>query len=89
MVDLEMEKALKICRSQKHEDLGREPGESWWDHRYDFFFPNHMFRLPQAFGTLDTVATFANIENVYWAMKRVRRRTVSHGPLHRPFLALV
>jgi len=71
MVDLEMEKALAICRSQPHEDLGREPGESWWNHRYDFFFPNHMFRLPQAFGTLDTVATFTNIENVYWAMKRV------------------
>ena len=30
-----------------------------------------MFHLPQAFGTLDTVATFANIENVYRAMKRV------------------
>jgi len=71
LVELEMQKALVICRSQPHEDLGREPGESWWDHRYDFFFPNHMFRLPQAFGTLDTVATFANIEKVYWAMKRV------------------
>ncbi len=71
MVDLEMSKALEICRSQQQEDLGREPGESWWKHRYDFFFPNHMFRLPQAFGTLDTVATFANIERVYAAMKRV------------------
>ncbi len=71
IVNLEMEKALAICRAQPHEDLGREPGESWWNHRYDFFFPNHMFRLPQAFGTLDTVATFSNIKNVYWAMKRV------------------
>lgn len=71
LVDLQMEKALKICRSQEHEDLGTKPGEDWWNHRYDFFFPNHMFRLPQAFGTLDTVATFANIEKVYWAMKEV------------------
>ncbi len=71
LVDLQMEKALKICRSQEHEDLGPKPGEDWWNHRYDFFFPNHMFRLPQAFGTLDTVATFANIEKVYWAMKQV------------------
>lgn len=71
LVDLEMDKALKICRSYEHEDLGPGPGQDWWDHRYDFFFPNHMFRLPQAFGTLDTVATFANIEKVYWAMKRV------------------
>ena len=71
IVDLEMRKATAICRSLPHEDLGAEPGENWWNHRYDFFFPNHMFRLPQAFGTLDTVATFANIENVYWAMKHV------------------
>lgn len=71
LVDLEMEKAIAICRSHPHEDLGSEPGESWWEHRYDFFFPNHMFRLPQAFGTLDTVATFTNIENVYRAMKCV------------------
>ena len=71
MVDLEMKKALEICRRQEHDDLGQEPGESWWEHRYDFFFPNHMFRLPQAFGTLDTVATFSNIEKVYWAMKEV------------------
>jgi alkyldihydroxyacetonephosphate synthase len=71
LVDLEMEKALKICRSYEHDDLGSQLGEDWWEHRYDFFFPNHMFHLPQAFGTLDTVATFSNIENVYWAMKRV------------------
>jgi alkyldihydroxyacetonephosphate synthase len=30
-----------------------------------------MFQMPQAFGTLDTVATFSKIENVYWAMKKV------------------
>ena len=71
LVDLEMNKALAICRSFPHEDLGTKLGEDWWEHRYDFFFPNHMFHLPQAFGTLDTVATFANIENVYRAMKRV------------------
>ncbi len=71
LVDLEMNKALAICRSLPHEDLGTKLGEDWWEHRYDFFFPNHMFHLPQAFGTLDTVATFANIENVYRAMKRV------------------
>lgn len=71
LVDLELSKALAICRALPHEDLGPDLGQDWWEHRYDFFFPNHMFHLPQAFGTLDTVATFANIENVYRAMKRV------------------
>lgn len=69
IVDLEMEQALALCRRQEHEDLGTELGQTWWDHRYKFFYPPYMFHLPQAFGTLDTVATFADIENVYWAMK--------------------
>lgn len=71
IVDLELEEACKICRAQEHEDLGTEAGQTWWDHRYKFFYPPYMFHVPQAFGTLDTVATFANIEKVYWAMKNV------------------
>ncbi len=71
IVDLEMAEACNICREQEHEDLGTEMGEIWWENRYKFFYPPYMFHLPQAFGTLDTVATFANIENVYWAMKNV------------------
>jgi len=69
MVDLELEEAIRICRRENPEDLGEELGQTWWDHRYKFFYPPYMFHLPQAFGTLDTVATFANIEKVYWAMK--------------------
>jgi len=48
LVELEMAKALAVCRSLPHEDLGPDLGQNWWDHRYDFFFPNHMFHLPQA-----------------------------------------
>ena len=73
IVDLELEQACAICREVDHEDLGTEMGDAWWDHRYKFFYPPYMFHLPQAFGTLDTVATFANIEKVYWAMKNVVR----------------
>ncbi len=71
IVDLQMERACALCRSQEHEDLGTEMGQSWWDNRYKFFYPPFMFHMPQAFGTLDTVATFSNIEKVYWAMKNV------------------
>jgi len=71
IVDLQLEEACKICRAQEHEDLGTEAGQNWWDNRYKFFYPPYMFHIPQAFGTLDTVATFANIEKVYWAMKNV------------------
>jgi len=70
IVDLEMKYACAICGKLKAEDLGNEMGQLWWDHRYKFFYPPYMFQMPQAFGTLDTVATFSNIENVYWAMKK-------------------
>lgn len=76
IVDLEMAQACAICRRQEHEDLGAEMGQTWWDHRYKFFYPPYMFHLPQAFGTLDTVATFANIEKVYWAMKNAVKENV-------------
>lgn len=71
VVDLEMAEAIRICKRENPEDLGEEMGQAWWDHRYKFFYPPYMFHMPQAFGTLDTVATFANIEKVYWAMKNV------------------
>ena len=69
MVELEMKLAADICMKQNPEDLGFEMGEAWWENRYKFFYPPYMFQLPQAFGTLDTVATFSKIEKVYWAMK--------------------
>ena len=72
VVDLQMERACEICRAAgPKEDLGTESGEAWWKNRYKFFYPPYMFHMPQAFGTLDTVATFSKIENVYWAMKNV------------------
>ena len=69
IVDLQLENARAICRRGDPEDLGADMGQTWWENRYKFFYPPYMFQLPQAFGTLDTVATFDKIENVYWAMK--------------------
>ncbi|MGN0880065.1 MAG: FAD-binding oxidoreductase [Oligosphaeraceae bacterium] len=69
IVDIQLEEACKICSLTAIEDLGTESGEAWWTNRYKFFYPPYMFQMPQAFGTLDTVATFSNIENVYWGMK--------------------
>jgi len=71
IVDLEMRYASEIAGNENGEDLGSKPGEEWWLNRYKFFFPPYCFALPQAFGTCDTVATYSNIENVYWEMKSV------------------
>ena len=62
MVDMEMRKAAEICRARALEDLGSELGEDWWKNRYDFFFPPYILHMPQAFGTLDTVATYDKVE---------------------------
>ena len=71
IVDLTMGYAMDIMKKYHGEDLGSKGGDLWWDNKYKFFYPGYMFTLPKAFGTLDTVATFSNILNVYNAMKKV------------------
>lgn len=71
IVDIQMKYAKEIAEGENGTDLGTETGKQWYISRYKFFFPPYMFRLPQCFGTLDTVATYSKIEGVYWAMKEV------------------
>lgn len=70
IVDVEEKIIHNICMETAYEALGPELGERWWKQRYDFFYPPHMFDLPQMFGTMDTIATYDKIEKVYWAMKQ-------------------
>lgn len=69
IVDIQTRLAEKICKRTAYEDLGCESGNLWWENKYKFFFPPYIFDIPQAFGTIDTVATYDKMENVYWAMK--------------------
>ena len=66
---LEESKALEICEKQGGRDLGREPGESWWNHRYDFYYPPINLKLPWMYGTTETITTYDKIEKLYWAVK--------------------
>ena len=66
---LQEKRAMAICADLGARDLGREPGEHWWHHRYDFYYPPLGFQLPKMYGTIETVCTFANIERLYWAKK--------------------
>ena len=63
------QRALAICTELGARDLGRAPGEEWWEHRYDFYYPPLSLSLPKMYGTIETVCTFANIEKVYYAKK--------------------
>src|SRR5690349_520273 len=62
-------RALAICDELGARDLGREPGERWWNHRYDFYYPPLGFHLPAMYGTIETVSTFQGIERIYHAKK--------------------
>lgn len=70
IVDVEMELVTEICLKYGAENLGSEYGEKWYENRITFFYPGHIMDLPQMFGTMDTVADFKHVEQVYRAMKR-------------------
>ena len=67
---LQEDKAMQICSRLGARDLGREPGERWWKHRYDFYYPPKNLKLPWMYGTTETVSTFDKIEGIWRAQKR-------------------
>jgi alkyldihydroxyacetonephosphate synthase len=67
---LQEQKALEICTELGARDLGREPGEKWWNHRYDFYYPPQSLKLPWMYGTTETITTYDKIEQLYWAEKK-------------------
>ena len=69
MVELEEKILLDTFAKYGAEDMGSEYGEKWWKEKITFFYPGHMMDLPQMFGTMDTIAPYDKIENIYWAMK--------------------
>lgn len=70
LVEVEEKILLETFAKYGAEDLGSEYGEKWWDEKITFFYPGHMMDLPQCFGTMDTIAPFDKIEEIYWAMKK-------------------
>ena len=70
VIDLQEEHAAAICEELGGEDLGKEPGEYWWNHRYDFYYPPHTLESSHyLYGVIDTIATYKDIEPVYNAMR--------------------
>ncbi|MGH9340253.1 MAG: FAD-binding oxidoreductase [Acidobacteriota bacterium] len=63
-------RALAICKELGARDLERDPGERWWNHRYDFYYPPLGLGLPSMYGTVETISTFDNIERIYYAKKK-------------------
>lgn len=71
IAEAQEKRALDLVSTAGGEDLGPEPGQHWWDHRYDFYFPPNWYDLPALFGTTDTVATFSNMEKLWRARREI------------------
>lgn len=68
--EIEMKIVIDICEKYGAEDMGSEYGEKWFENRITFFYPGHALDIPLMYGTMDTVADFAHVENIYWEMKK-------------------
>lgn len=66
---LQEQKAMEICTELGAKDLGREPGERWWEHRYAFYYPPKTLAFPWMYGTTETVCTFDKVEKIWRAQK--------------------
>ncbi len=72
---LQEQKALEIITELGGQDLGREPGEGWWEKRYHFYYPPLSLKLPWMYGTTETITTYDQIEPLYWAVKQAVEET--------------
>ncbi len=67
---LDENKCVEICSSNGGTDHGEGPAKRWWKHRYDMYYPTRLTTSGFAVGdTIDIVATYDKLENVYYAMK--------------------
>ena len=64
---------LAIAAEHGAELLDPALGQRWWDRRYDFYHPPHQPELPAIWGTLDVVATYDRIHDVYDALHHAVR----------------
>jgi alkyldihydroxyacetonephosphate synthase len=67
LVELEAKFAFGICRECNGAELPASIGEIWWERRYVFYYPPYAPELPSIWGTVDVVADFEHIEQVYHA----------------------
>jgi alkyldihydroxyacetonephosphate synthase len=69
-VELDETMCINICLANGGTDYGAAPARRWWQHRYDMYYPTKFTTAGYAIGdTIDIVATYDKLENVYHAMK--------------------
>ena len=66
VADAEADSTLRILGGTR---LEPELCETWWDRRYDFYHPPHYPALPAMWGTIDAVAPYGRILDVYHGVR--------------------
>jgi alkyldihydroxyacetonephosphate synthase len=70
-IDLDEKKVKAICEGCGGQSLPTQHAWNWWNRRYTFHYPKHNVEFPTMFGTMDTLCTFENIENLYYTKKKI------------------
>ena len=80
VADAEAETLLALARERGAVVLDGKLGETWWKRRYEFYKPPHHPQLPAIWGTIEAVAPYARIYDVYRAVKAaVEAPYAEHG----------
>jgi alkyldihydroxyacetonephosphate synthase len=80
VADAEAETVLTTARAQGATVLDGAISETWWQRRYEFYKPPHHPQLPAIWGTLEAVAPYSRIFDVYRAVRAaVEEPYADHG----------
>jgi len=80
-VTVEAERTLASVREQGGRELDPALAETWWERRYEFYYPPHQPELPAIWGTIDVVAPYSRIEPVYHALRAAVKEPYAHTGL--------
>jgi alkyldihydroxyacetonephosphate synthase len=69
MADAEAAELLAIAREHGASELPARLAQTWWERRYDFYGPPHQPELPALWGTVEAVATYDRVMDVYAALR--------------------
>ena len=73
VADAEADRMLALARDAGARVLDPRLAEVWWRRRYEFYKPPHHPELPAIWGTIEAVATYARILDVYSAVREAMR----------------
>jgi alkyldihydroxyacetonephosphate synthase len=65
IAEAEAEVTLRLLGEHGGTRLEPELASTWWERRYDFYHPPHYPQLPSMWGTIDAVAPYGRIIDVY------------------------